>query len=178
MAKKIKFVTPKGRAKYPWLNKPDTQFSAEGVYSTYLIMDPKDAADFRQLVKDTAAAEFGPTAKYSTPIEIDEETGDVVAKFKSTFQPHFKDSAGQVILPEELPSLFGGSVIAVSGELAPYTVQGKKGVSLRLKFVQIIDPVGPKGGGENPFAAVEGGFVKSDAVQDAELAEGDDDFDF
>ena len=178
---KIRYVTPAGRAKYPWLNKPDTQFSADGVYSTYLIMGQEEAAEFKQSVKDLAIEEFGAKAKYTVPIETDEETGDLVAKFKSNFLPTFVDSTGEVV--PNPPALFGGSLLACGGEAVTYTVQGKKGVSLRLNFVQIIEPVGSSGGG-SPFAAVEGGFVKSDApaapTQAAPVATDgdDDDFDF
>ena len=62
--------------------------------------------------------------------------------------------------------------------------QGKKGISLRLNYVQIIDPVGTSSGGGNPFGTVEGGFVKSDApaaptqAAPAATAGDDDDFDF
>jgi hypothetical protein len=37
------FVTHKGTAQYPWLNKADTQFDAEGVYKTNLLV-PQDQA--------------------------------------------------------------------------------------------------------------------------------------
>lgn len=179
---KIKYVTPQGRAKYPWLNKPDTQFSADGVYSTYLIMGQEEAAEFKQSIKDLAIEEFGAKAKYSVPIETDEETGDLVAKFKSNYLPTFVDSTGEVVT--YAPALFAGSMLACGGEAVTYTVQGKKGVSLRLNFVQIIDPVGTSSGGGNPFGTVEGGFVKSDApaapTQAAPVATDgdDDDFDF
>lgn len=182
---KIRFVTPQGRAKYPWLNKPDTQFSADGVYSTYLIMSQEDAADFKQLVKDTAIAAFGAKAKYSVPVETDEETGDFVAKFKSNYVPTFIDSAGEVIDPEAVPSIFGGSVLSVAGDVYPYAVSGKKGISLRLNLVQVIEPVGGSGVASNPFGVVEGGFVKADAPAPASAKnarpssdDDDDDFDF
>lgn len=182
---KIRYVTPPGRAKYPWLNKPDTQFSADGVYSTYLIIPQEEAAQFKQSVKDLAIEEFGAKAKYTVPIETDEQTGDLVAKFKSNYLPTFFDSTGEVVT--YAPALFGGSMLACGGEAVTYTVQGKKGISLRLNYVQIIEPVGASSGGNNPFGAVEGGFVKSDApeaptqapTQAAPAAtEGDDDFDF
>ncbi len=182
---KIRFVTPQGRAKYPWLNKPDTQFSADGVYSTYLIMDAGQAADFKQLVKDTGLNAFGAKAKYSVPVETDEETGDFVAKFKSKYVPTFIDSAGEVIDPEVVPSIFGGSVLSVAGEVYPYAVSGKKGISLRLNLVQVIDPVSGGEGAGNPFGVVEGGFVKADAPAPAPATnaqpstdDDDDDFDF
>lgn len=179
---KTQFVTPKGRAKYPWLNKADTQFSAEGVYSTYLIMDPKEAAELKQLIKKTAEAEFGEKAKYSVPLEINDETGELELKCKSNFQPKFVDSAGQPIPPQSLPALYSGSILRVGGEIKPYTVQGKKGVSMRLGYVQIIEPVGSSGG-SSPFDAVEGGFV---APAEMDIPKGgtddggsdDDDFDF
>jgi len=180
----IRFVTPVGRAKYPWLNKPDTQFSAEGVFSTYLIMDPKEAAELKQLIKDTAEAEFGPKAKYSMPLEINEETGEVELKCKSNYQPKFVDSTGQVIPPDQLPALYSGSVLRLGGEVKPYTVQGKKGVSMRFNYVQVIEPIGGSGG-DSPFEAVAGGFVApaamampSRAQDEDDTAKDDDDYDF
>lgn len=177
---KIKYVTPQGRARYPWLNKPDTEYVSEGIYSTYLIMGQEEAADFKKSIKDLATQEFGAKAKYIVPIETDEETGDLVAKFKSKFLPTFVDSTGELVASP--PAMFGGSMLACGGEAVTYTVQGKQGISLRLNFVQIIDPVGSSSGGNNPFGAVEGGFVKSDAPAAPAPAptatDGDDDFDF
>jgi hypothetical protein len=145
-------------------------------------MGQEEAADFKQSVKDVAIEEFGAKAKYTVPIETDEETGDLVAKFKSNFLPTFFDSSGEVVT--YAPALFAGSMLAVGGDAVTYTVQGKKGVSLRLNYVQIIDPVGTSSGGGNPFGTVEGGFVKADApaapTQAAPAATDgdDDDFDF
>ena len=178
----IQFVTPKGRAKYPWLNKADTQFSAEGVYSTYLIMDPKEAAELKALIKKTAEAEFGEKAKYAVPLEINEETGELELKCKSKYQPKFVDSAGEPIPPETLPALYSGSVLRVGGVVKPYTVQGKKGVSMLLGYVQIIEPVGGSGG-SSPFDAVEGGFVAPAEMELPKVGTDDDgsddnDFDF
>lgn len=175
--KKIRFTSPKGRAKYPWLNRPDTQFSAEGVYTTHLIMDPKEAAELVALIKKTAEDEFGPTAKYSAPYEIDEETGEVIIKTKSNYVPPFDDSTGQVIMPEAVPQLFAGSILCVGGFVKAYTVSGRKGVSLQLGRVQIIDPVSSGAGGASPFAAVEGGYVASSAKPEV-TEDTDDDFNF
>lgn len=36
------FFTPAGTAQYPWLNKPDTKFDADGVYKTNLILSAED----------------------------------------------------------------------------------------------------------------------------------------
>ena len=44
MPKVIPFKTPKGRAKYPHLNKPDTAFDKDNPkYKTELLMTEKDA---------------------------------------------------------------------------------------------------------------------------------------
>lgn len=40
-------VTPRGTARYPWLTKPDTKYSAEGVYKVQLVLDGADAAALR-----------------------------------------------------------------------------------------------------------------------------------
>lgn len=40
--KRVRLTTPKGIAKFPYLNKPDTKFNKDGEYRVQLILDPND----------------------------------------------------------------------------------------------------------------------------------------
>lgn len=158
MAQKVKFVSPKGRAKYPWLNKPDTQFSPEGVFKTSLILE--DSKAFIKQLQDIAKEEFGPKAKTKLPFDTDEETGETFIKVKSKYQPKFYDSTGQILTGSQVPNLWGGSVMKVGGFITTYQVSGQKGISLQLTKVQIIEPV--TSGDDSGFDSVEGGFVATE----------------
>ena len=40
--KRVRLTTPKGVAKFPYLNRPDTKFNADGEYRVQLLLDPND----------------------------------------------------------------------------------------------------------------------------------------
>ena len=62
-----------------------------------------------------------------------------------------------IIAEANVPNIFGGSVLKLSGNISTYDVGANKGVSLQLNHVQILDLV--EGSGTNPFGKEEGGFV-------------------
>ena len=41
-----------GEAKYPHLNKPDTEFSAEGIYQVKLIVNKEEAQEDIKIIDD------------------------------------------------------------------------------------------------------------------------------
>ena len=163
MGQKVKFVSPEGRAKYPWLNKPDTQFDSNGVFKTSLIIE--DSKAFVKQLNDIAKEEFGAKAKIKLPYDTDEETNETFIKVKSKYQPKFYDSTGQILTGNQVPNLWGGSVIKVGGFITTYQVSGQKGISLQLTKVQIIDPV--TSGDDSGFDNVEGGFVAAATEEDS-----------
>ena len=69
MSKIVKARSPKGKAHYPKLFKPDTRFNPEGVYSTGLVVSKEDAAPFIQQLEETFTNEHGASklAKASMP---------------------------------------------------------------------------------------------------------------
>lgn len=163
-ANRIKFTSTKGRAQYPWLNKPDTAFGAEPKYKTNLIVE--DGAELEQACRDLAEAEFGPKAgKARMPFDADPETGETIFKTKSKYAPSFFDATGNPISGKQIPSIWGGSVIRVGGFISPYSVSGSVGVSLQLTRVQVIEPVSSGGDGDG-FEAVEGGFVAAEVTEE------------
>ena len=158
MAQRQTFVTHKGTAQYPWLNKADTQFDPEGVFKTTLLVPQDQTKELTDKLKQVAEGEFGKKASGARmPFKVDEETGMMAIMAKSKYQPKFFDSKGQVV--NNPPNIFGGSIIKIGGVISPYTVTGNNGISLRLTNVQIIEPVSQTGSGLDGFDAEEDGFV-------------------
>ncbi len=173
MAQRQTFVTHKGTAQYPWLNKADTQFDPEGVFKTNLLVPQDQAKDLMDKLKEVAQDEFGKKANGARmPYKIDEETGMMAIIAKSKFQPKFFDSKGQVVTNP--PNIFGGSIIKIGGVISPYTVTGNNGISLRLTKVQIIEPVSQTGSGLDGFEAEDDGFVAEDFNDENTTMEEDD----
>jgi hypothetical protein len=159
MAAKIKYTTARGLASYPWLNKPDTQFSDDGVYSCQLRVAKEAAMPLCDFLTQTASDEFGAKVKAKMPFTIDAETNEVIFKTKSKFPPKFFDATGEPIAEGTLPRIWGGSELCLGGIATPYTVSGSKGISLQLTRVQVINPVsGNQGDNAGGFDAVEGGY--------------------
>lgn len=159
MAKKIQFLTNVGRAKYPHLNKPDTAFNTDNPkYKTELVMSQDDAKPLVAKIKEAAAEEFGAKKNIRLPYTVDEETGEVSFKVQSRYQPKFYDTKGQVIAPNALPNIGGGSQLRGGGILNLYTVTGTSGVGLMLDKIQVVEVVG-FGGDETGFDEIEGSFV-------------------
>tara|TARA_R100001463_G_scaffold6298_2_gene20778 strand:- start:1138 stop:1665 length:528 start_codon:yes stop_codon:yes gene_type:complete len=156
---KMNFSTPQGTAQHPWLNKADTKFDEEGVYKTELIV-PQDAAkELVGRINEFAIEQLGTKISNALmPYSSDPDTGAVTFKVKSKFAPKFKDSAGQLMVGDTVPQLWGGSVIRVAGTLTAYDKGVNVGVKLNLGAVQVIQPAETTNGGDD-FGVVEGGFV-------------------
>jgi len=136
-------VTDFGIAVYPWLNKPDTKFNPDGVYSVGLILDKAAAKKINAVVKPLMnGGKNNPVKK-----ELDdqkEETGNylVTFKMKAIVRTKSGDSFEQqpIILDEDgnrLEKLIGGGTkMKVAYE--PYAYEGMGGgVTLRLKKVRV-----------------------------------------
>lgn len=152
-----KFVTPKGRAVYPSVTRPDTRYNEEGVYKTGLEMSPKEADKFVEDLKACYVEEFGakklPSAKL--PFKKNDD-GTIVFNFKSKNAPKIFDAKGLPIKDVSELRVGGGSVIKVSGAMKAYNAGGATGVTCYLNAIQIIDLV--EWGGSGPFTAEEGSF--------------------
>jgi hypothetical protein len=152
-----KFVTPKGRAVYPSIIRPDTRYNEEGVYKTGLELSPKDAEKLVEDLKACYVEEFGakklPSAKL--PFKKNDD-GTLVFNFKSKNAPKIFDAKGNPIKdPSEL-RVGGGSVVKIAGAMKAYNAGGATGVTCYLNSVQIISLV--EWGGSGPFSAEEGDF--------------------
>lgn len=159
-----RYVTPKGTAMYPWLNKADTKFKAAGEYRLGLRLSPEAAQpmiDMLQPMWDAAvaAAKKNPKNKgkkyptfdfYKQALDADgNETGEIEFSFKRmasgistktkepwAIKPDLFDSAGNKLSPEA--KVFGGSIVKVSYSVSPYDKPIGNGISLRLEAVKVI----------------------------------------
>ena len=136
-------VTDFGTAVYPWLNKPDTKFNPDGVYSVSLILDKKAAKKINDVVKPLMnGGKNNPVKK-----ELDDqkqETGNYIVNFKMKAVMRTKSGEefkqAPVILDEDgnrlQKSIGGGTKMKVAYE--PYAYDGMGGgVALRLKKVRV-----------------------------------------
>tara|TARA_R110002073_G_scaffold319612_1_gene494347 strand:- start:331 stop:882 length:552 start_codon:yes stop_codon:yes gene_type:complete len=155
---KVKYITPPGIAGYPWLQpgRPDTAFDTEGKYKTNLRMSPEDAEPMMVIINKLRKEEFTAKDNVRLPFEKDEETGDVVFKIQSRYQPGYIDAKGNPIPEASVPLMYSGSTLRCSGLAENYENGANKGISLRLAHVQVIDPVSGSGGSAGDFTPVEG----------------------
>ena len=174
---KLMFKTPRGTAKYPYLNAPDTQFDTNGKYKVNLRMKKEDAKQLVDAVKKAAEEEFGAKAKSAKlPFKTDPDSGDLIVVTGSKFQPKMVDSQGTTIPPHNLPQIFGGSELVLGGNMFAYNAGGSHGISMQLGGVQIIklsDSINAQG---LAFDKVDDGFVAANDAQQTEAEAGDYNF--
>lgn len=178
---KATFKTARGIAVYPWLNRPDVQFDADGVFKVSVRLSKDAAEPLIAKAKQEAEKAFGAKAKSAKlPFKQDEETGDVLVVTKSKYQPIVKDSRNREIPPHLVPNIFGGSELVASGSMNPYEMGGSRGISLRLSAVQLIKLAANSGGADVQFDTVEDGFVMEEYNDNAvtETAEEEGDYNF
>lgn len=160
--KKVILTSPAGIAVYPWLNKPDTKFKAEGEYLVKLKL-PADESNIliEQIEAGMAASlkdaqEKNPKKKIKTatlPYKEDvddngDDTGNLLFNFK--MKASFTNKAGETITMS--PALYdkygkpitdvvyGGSRIKVAYVIEPYyTATVGAGVSLKMYAVQVLE---------------------------------------
>ena len=170
--KKTTFKTPQGIAQYPWLNRPDTQFDADGQYKVNIRVKKDAAQSLIDEIKKITEDAFGAKAKSATlPFVNDEETGDIIFKTKSKYQPSVVDSSGTVIPSHSLPPIYGGSQLKVAGTLSPYDKGGRVGISMQLGGVQIISLSENANTVGIQFGEVEGGYVAANDNEEAPESE-------
>ena len=163
-----KLTTPKGRAQFPHLNRPDTKFNENGEYKVDVIMAAKDAEEFCRKIDDLteehwnnvmnkASAKDKKKLKKHYPYEevLDEETeeatGQIKIKTKCNAQitkedgtviqlaPKLFDKAGREISEDKYIRM--GSLLRCNVDCVPYKVSATShvGISLRLKAVQVLE---------------------------------------
>jgi hypothetical protein len=167
--KSIKLVSPKGLAQFPWIQKADTKFDADGVYSvTIKCEDSEQVQKFIAKLEDIRdsfydqdegvqkALKTRKAVNKADVCEYDEE-GNVYFKFKQ--KAKLKSKTGDIIdvtVPvfdakaKPMDELIGrDSLIKVATTIFPYFMQTTKtvGLSLKLTAVQVIELKAPSSGG-------------------------------
>jgi hypothetical protein len=172
MAKNVKFTTPAGIARYPWLNKADTKWKPEGEYKVTVVVPKKEATALIKLCTEARAevAKQNKTKKLAElPIspETDDqgnETGNMLIKCAVKCRegwdrkPKLFDAAGNRIDVR----VGGGSKIKVNVEVyAWFAASLGAGVTLQPVAVQVLDLVeaGEGGTAESYGFGKEEGFV-------------------
>lgn len=170
---KTQIVTPKGTAQWPWLINPDTKFDDNGKYKTDILFSKNDAKDLMAKCKELFLDEFGETSIKAAkwPFSVDEESGGVRFRAKSSNKPALFDSQGQVIKGNL--NVGTGSTIKVAGVLSTYSAGGNTGVTMYLNAVQVIDLVEF---GSNAFSAEDGGYVHTEQQVNGSDEQTDDPF--
>ena len=140
-------ISPEGVAVYPWLNKPDTKFDPDGVFSVKLLFDKTASKEISDVVKPLM------NGGKNNPIkpELDDQgqkTGNYLVNFKMKAHIRKKDgdSFDQTpLLSDKLGNrmqqiIAGGSTLKIKYQAIPYDGMGG-GVSLRMKEVRVLDLV-------------------------------------
>lgn len=195
--KNIRLTTPKGVAKYPWLNKPDTKFNDKGIYKINLIIPKSECAnlcaELDGLADQAYAAgleEAKPAAKkkivkldpYAPEFDAEgNETENIEFKFKMnasslnkktgevrTHAPALFDAEG-VRVDQDKIAVYGGSVCRVNFTPVPYynAATNQSGISLRLNAVQIIELVTGGGTAEGYGFDKQDGFKVKESTEEA-----------
>ncbi len=195
----------RGIARYPWLNKPDTKFKAEGLYKVDLEIDADTAEPLIRQFEDMRAQEMkaaqkalkGKKAKEADlPIQpkLDEdgnETGLFILRAKMIASGVSKKTGKQWSRAVPIfdtkgkpanPQIFGGSEIILG--IAPKAWSNPKGecsVTCYLEGVQVIKLSQGSGGASAAalgFGAVEGGYSADDDASDEVSEEEASNYDF
>ena len=204
--KRITHTSPKGTFQFPSLSKPDfgnEKFPIpDGAYKTSLVVPMAQAQVLinKLMPEWYAAIQAGQEdfAKLAVPIrkklgalkeqmfyeieydkETEEETGNVIFKFKTKYKITDKKTQetryNKIGLfdsstpPKPLAAgtaIYGGTTGKIAFQTSPYFVagQGMAGLSLRLSAAQVIELVGPgnRSASSFGFGGEEGGFESSD----------------
>jgi hypothetical protein len=159
--KRESLVTPLGTLVWPYLTRPDTKFSGDGVYHTYFTLPENDAKALQQIIdaeidkavedarQELPQGSKKPIKRSAPPYRVN-DNGEIEFSFKMrasgvnkktgkafSFRPAILDHA-----LKELPislAIHGGTQAKISYHIAPYykALVGA-GVTLRLQGVQIF----------------------------------------
>ena len=156
----MQLVTPEGRAVYPHLNEPDTEFDKEGNYSTKLAIDTKHVGELLEKLEAFSEESYKEQCKEQRKPKLkrhdnpwDEEfdrdgqaTGNMLFKFKMRAKTRQGSDLRPVLVDAKKnpmnDQIGSGSKMRVAFEARSWFVPSLgAGVSLRLRGVQVIDLV-------------------------------------
>lgn len=193
------YVSPIGPFDYPWVNRPDTKFNADGLFHVDLILSGEDAEGLKAQIDAAALSAFEKETDKLTPGEkkkwnvfypysmVEDAEGNETGEIKFTFKQNakFTGKDGKVVtakitirdsndtVRDDL-QVFHGSEGRVRFSMRPIKMTSAKEAGVRLDFSAVQVTKLQSGGGG--FGKVEGGFVAEDrdsAEHDAAQEAGD-----
>lgn len=175
-------TTPAGTLLYPTLIEPNTRFVASGVFETRIVIPAGEAADdLEETLTNARSSWLSECAKTSggKKVKVNEavpctrdDDNNLVVKAKLPFQVNTKsgkswqqkpalfDAKGQKVDTTNL-RIGSGTRARLAVEISTYNNPATgAGISLRLRGVQLIEIVEPKGNSAGDFGfGAEDGFV-------------------
>lgn len=157
-----RFTTPKGKAVFPHLGRPDTKFHDLGIYKADILVPVEEAKDlmdklcaFYKNETGAAANKFDNTMFKLDVDEDGEPTGNVMFKLRvknrMTKAGDLWDRKPKMFDAQLTPcpqaNPYGGTEMAVNFEAYAWNAGGKQGVSLQPVAIQITNLVDGKSGG-------------------------------
>jgi len=152
----VRVTTPAGVAVYPKIEKPDTKFDVNGVYSIDLDLSGAEAEELAAKLQKIADSAYAEECKSKGKKQLKradmpwKQTEDGKTRFK--FKLKAKAGTGEKQWDQK-PALFdakgnpvkdlnvgSGSTVKVAFDVAPYfTAMVGHGISLRLRAVQVLE---------------------------------------
>ena len=183
--KGVRITTPQGAARFAYLDKPDTKFSEEGVYTIQLRLTKENGQALRDQLyqlKEEQATGKNPTLMAMPIKDVIDDDGVECYDFRFKMKPSYTSRKTKEKVHQS-PKVFDSSLQPMSGAMIGNGSQVKVnfvadkygcpmgvGVAMRLNAVQIIDLVSVGSGVDSPeglgFAAEEG-FVSDGVPQQA-----------
>ena len=163
----INFVTPKGVARFPKLDQPDTKGEyADNKYKTEIVLSEADTKAFKAKALEAAKQLLPGVKNPRIPIKVKEtKDGETVTSF--IFKRHADKGKPALFDAKRAPvnvKVGGGSVIKVGGSFAAYEKGANKGITAYLDAVQIIEL--KEGFDARSMFSDEDGFEASESFQD------------
>jgi len=186
------FTAPRGVFVYPWINKPDTKFNADGEYRLKLRLSEDDAGDIiKQLDAAHAAAVVQAKAElkaagkptknikiadkpYSAELdkETEEPTGNILISFKQKAKGKNKKTGEEFTRTVPIwdasgknkvtKNVFGGSEGKVAYQIVPYYT-AQVGAGISLRLCQVQVLKLVAGNGEQSAFGAEEGYEEESA---------------
>ena len=189
--KGIRITTPQGTAQWAYLDKPDTKFSEEGVYTITVRIPSAEGQALKDQILGMQREQMAEEKKagnkpnlMSVPIkDFVDEDGLECLDFRFKMKPSYKSAkTGEVVL--NTPKVFDaqlkpmtdkvgrGSKVKVNFTADKYTCPMGVGVAMRLSAVQVLDlvTVGDESAEGFGFSAEEGFVSESEPEKAPEEA--------
>jgi len=178
-------IGPVGPFTHPWINKADTKFNADGLYTVDQSVTGKPAESLAAKIEGAAQAALNDHTADMKPseakkwslyvpferVEDDESgepTGEVIFNFKQNAKIKLRDGSTKDVKIELRDAkdkvidaqVFSGSEGRVLFSMRPIVMTSSKQVGVRLDFAKVqVTKLQQGGGASRGFGEYEGGYV-------------------